>query len=502
MNSPHALRRPRGGPRPWLAVLLVGLVIVPASPAQEPDKAAGKAVDDTAKTKATDSPAIAPAVEEPQIVHPEPELWADPNRLDLIDVDSFPEISGPVLTPTDEKRFQAMAQGQPGLDPSLIAKYVAHHAAELTEHDNLQALINPEPSPRGARGNAAKVMEEAATALLAPLLPPVTARTAPFHRAYVAALLSQAPKLLKGHLHTRTFFMVVLSRCRAPEAIPVLNAQLIDPDQPLMVKLLAAVGLTNITENGRRPLDANNQAIPAAQALTQFLTENPDAFWPAKCRALEALGSLRTATANVLGGVAEFTAQPFQILANPEEKPEVRAWAGWALGMINVPVQIQRFNYELIAFEIGQAAVAIGDQILEIPVPKAKPTQNLRIVERLSGPLLRLLAAFVGDPDLRNSGLSQARGTSASSAQSMIRGVEQRIRALATSALAYSKAVGSQVPGARDRFADDVKELKSFLSKNMPKDNALYPGGPTVEPPAAEKKGPQAKKDTTGAASG
>ncbi len=255
-----------------------------------------------------------------------------------------------------------------------------------------------------------------------PCSPPCSCRSRPAtpHSAatYIDALLAQAPKLLKGHLHTRTFFMVVLSRSQAPEVIKTLDAQLVDPDQPLMVKLLAAVGLTNISQNGRRALDPNNQAIPASQALSQFLAENPDAFWPVKWRALEAMGSIRMATANPLRGEAEFTSRALQ---DPGESGGEAA--GPCLGRLGTrhdqravagpPVQLRA---DRLRDRPGRRRDRRADP-RSCPYPRAQPTQNLRIVGRLSDPLLRLLAAFVGDSDLRGSGLSNAQHPAAREAQ-------------------------------------------------------------------------------------
>ena len=73
--------------------------------------------------------------------------------------------------------------------------------------------------------------------------------------------------------------------------------------------------------------------------------------------------------------------------------------------MINVPEQITKFNYDLVAYEMGRAAVDIGTMIVEIPVPAESPSLNLRLVPRFVDPLLRLLAGFSGEPDIAASGL-------------------------------------------------------------------------------------------------
>src|SRR5207249_4186696 len=112
-----------------------------------------------------------------------------------------------------------------------------------------------------------------------------------FRTVYTQTLLKVMPDLLKNHLFARTEAMIVLSRVGDPQALDLLIAQLDDPNQVMMVKLLAAVGLTNIVQGGKKPLDANT-AARASKALADFLTREPDTFWMAQVRALEALGAL------------------------------------------------------------------------------------------------------------------------------------------------------------------------------------------------------------------
>ena len=52
-----------------------------------------------------------------------------------------------------------------------------------------------------------------------------------------------------------------------------------------------------------------------------------------------------------------------QFLPNPEIRPEVRAEAAWALGMMRVSQASGTFNYPLIAYYIGEVAADLGERV-------------------------------------------------------------------------------------------------------------------------------------------
>ncbi len=475
-----APRWPRGCSWVWLPVVLIGLSAPPALAQTNPSSGAGQGAA-AKKAGGQAQPEAAKPEAEPKFQKPEPELWQEPLREELLR-NEFKELNAPFLNVNEQRSVIAMARGQAPVDRNLVDKYVKHFAGELTRRTNIEAMLDP-----GSRPQQAKMLETAAKALVDPLLEPVSGPNAAFRRFYVEKLLDVAPVLLQGHLHTRTFYMIVLSRTGSPEVVPILISQLKDPNQTLMVKLLAAVGLTNVAQHGRRLLDPTSQAIPAAQALAEFLENNPDAFWPAKWRALEALGSLRQATENPLRNQAELAAVAFQFLSDPESKPDVRAWAGWALSMMVIPTQVQNFNYELVAYEIGRAAADIGTLLTEIPMPKEQPTRNLRLVQRLLDPLLRLLSAFTGDPEIRGSGLDNSTHPSASGSRDRVRAIEQRIRVVAKAGIELTQSAGVQIPQRQQALVVAVEELKNYIAQNPPKSGELYPGGPQVSLPEVKK---------------
>lgn len=465
-----------------------------ASPAWSQDQPAADKSQEAPRADA----ARTSAVELPPSLRGEPELFAEPLRDELLR-NEFKELTGPVLTDADRQAVMAMATGQAGVNADAIRKFVQAEVAQLTRRSNIAELLDSSANSQGARR-----LEEATALLLRPLLEPATSANNAFRREYVKQLQAVAPAVLQGHLHPRTFFMVVLTRARAPELISTFTDAIKDPQQAVTVKMLAAQGLTAVAGSGRVTLDPNAQAIPAEQAIATFLTENPDTFWAVQCRMLEALGSLRVASANPLKGEAEFAAVPFQILADPQARPEARSWAAWALGMITVPGSIQKFNLELIAYEMGQAAADAASAILAIPMPEEQPARNLRLVPRMVDPLLRILSGFVGDPTLRGTGVSNSQHVNAAAAKTMSREVEQRVRDVTAAAIDLSKSAGGQVLKERQKLESRLNDLKAFLARNPPKSGELYPGGPRVDLPpaptggAAPKTTAEAKKGTAG----
>jgi hypothetical protein len=473
---------PRAFLRPARLGVCVFLCFAAGAAAQE--SAAGKG--ETAEP-AKDAPAAAEGAvpEALPSVSTEPTLWAEPRRRELLR-NEFKEYAGPSLSePERAALFNSVLQMARGgaLDRAAIKRHVDTNAVELTKRSNIAAMMGTEGAGRNTRA-----LDEAANRLIQPLLEAPTAANTAFRGVYVANLLAAAPTLLQGHLLTRTLFMVVLSRAGSPEVIPELIKQLSDPSQTHSVKLLAAVGLTAAGQRGRRLLDPNAQSIPAARAIASFLQEEKDLPWPVQVRALEALGSMRQSTANPLGARPEIAAVAFELLADPEVDPIARVWAGWAISRMDFPQQAGEPNIELVAYELGEAAAAVGEKVVEVPFAKETPARNLKLVARWSEPLLRILDAFVGDPEVSRSGLNRQAARAIA-----LRGIEQRIRALASACLAYSQSVGGQVEAARADVVAALDELKRYLAQNPPKEAQFFPGGPEVAlpdpaPGAAAKK--------------
>ena len=409
--------------------------------------------------------------------------WAEPNRIELLRND-YPEIKKEFVEPNGPVLMR-MAAGQAAPDPRAISKYVNYYIGILTDHSNIESLLNPGGDSRGAHK-----MQAASDALLAPLRVKLNARNSGFRQTYASALLAVAPDVLQGQLHTRLFFMIALSQSRSPEVVPFLSDLLTDPDQPAVVKILAAIGVRNVATAPNVNMNVRSQSIPAAQALSQFLSESESIIWPARQRALEALGSLRQATANPIAGKVEFADEPFRLLNNPREHSRVRGTAGWALGMLNVPASIRGFNYDLIAFEIGRAAAAIGDRILADSSSELTNGVGIQKVTYDLEPLISLLAAFDGDPTLARSGLTHSQHPSAVAASTKMREIETRVRALATTSYRLSIAAGSLIPQARSTVRASLQDLNTYLAANPPENPELYPGGPSTVASPAEAAAP------------
>ena len=87
-------------------------------------------------------------------------------------------------------------------------------------------------------------------------------------------------------------------------------------------------------------------------------------------------------------------------LADPKARPEVRAWAAWALGLMRVNPQLAKYNYSLIAHYVGLLAADLGDKIAEVA------SENPEQAQYWTGLLLyQVYPALTGQPGVRDSGL-------------------------------------------------------------------------------------------------
>jgi hypothetical protein len=317
-------------------------------------------------------------------------------------------------------------------------------------------------------------METAAARMRRPLELAAERQNTTFRRIYTDSLLTMADDLLKNHLFARIWTMEALSRSKEDSVIPVFIKQIDDADQVLSVKLLAARGLTNITDQGARNLGA--QAAPkAAQSLANFLDRQPDMFWPVQYRVLEALGSLRTSTISPTQPKAEFAETALRLLSNRNAAPATRAWAGWALGMMR-PLNPQ-YNFALVAYHDGLAVADIGDEILSV---RAKnPQRALRLTEFL----IPLHQSFVGiGSEARDSGLLNATNPHLNAQKSKISAIETLVRDVLARAIELSQAAGSQRKEREAALKSSLTALRNGL-KTPPEELALIPGGETFPPP-------------------
>ena len=53
-----------------------------------------------------------------------------------------------------------------------------------------------------------------------------------------------------------------------------------------------------------------------------------------------------------------------RILADPKARPDVRAEAARALGMMQITNAVPKYNFSLVAYAAAQLAAEVGDQIV------------------------------------------------------------------------------------------------------------------------------------------
>ena len=476
---------PRRPPlRGWLALALalglVGPAGLPTARAQGDDKSDQEKAKGSGTAKAEGKAKEAPPADDPDNddkppAEPElPDRFEDPRAAAALP-NTFPELPTVKSSGDDKALIDQLARGQGNMDPGAIDRFVRSRAGDLTRKSFIKVLIDPMVKV----GNP-KAIETATRDLMGPLLVPSSAANASFRRDYVKKLVEVFRPIWAGHLHSRTMAMIVLSRSGEPGAVPTFTDQLSDPEQLVIVKLLAAVGISNVAQNGKRDVD-DAVAIPAAKALAEFLKREPETFWHAQARALEALGTLRLATDQARGSKAEFADVAIALAADPKAAPAVRAWASWALGMMRVPQTVKNYNYPLVANVMGGVAADIGAKVAALP-----DNASSKMVQ-LADPLVQVHLGISGDPNVRASGLSNASHPAASSAQPYIAEIDKRVRAVTKDAIELSIAKGTQVKTARDSLKAAVNDLRGFLAKPVPTGRALYAGAAPLPLPAAPK---------------
>lgn len=401
------------------------------------------------------------------------ERFQDPNAAAAL-ANEFPEMfpradKSAAATERMEKLVNAMAQGG-AVDRAQVTNYLQSQAAIMTNHANIEAILDPDASSK-----AVKEMEAAAYRMRHPLELANDNRNDAFRKIYTESLVSMANDLLKNHLYARIWTMEALSQSRDEAAMPVFISQLDNGDQALPVKLLAARGLTDLADGGTRDLGLQT-ATKAAQSLANFLERERNAFWPVQYRALEALGSLRISTISPTQPKAEFAETALGFLSDPKAAPATRAWAAWALGMMR-PVNPQ-FNFALVAYHDGQAVAEIGDEIVKV---RATNAQRAAWLTELLVPLHQ---CFIGiGPSARNSGLLNASNPNLNPQKSKVAAIEGLVRDVLEKAIELAEAAGSQVKERQAALTSSIAALRDGL-KTPPADLALIPGGDPFPPPA------------------
>ena len=365
-----------------------------------------------------------------------------------------------------------MAAGVVGVDADAVLKFVQAMAWRLSDRSRLNAVLNPPPRP-----NPSRAIQEASDNLIDAFATARLASNTGFLDVYNQALVATLPKLLDNNLIARIQAMIVLGQTGSPAALPVFINQLKDSNQTVWVKLWAARGLTKIVENGTRVDSAvtAQDAINAGKALADLLRKEEDLPWPAQMRVLEAMGSMRQAAVPASMQKVEMASTAMRFLADPGAKPEVRAAGALALGMMRVNPAVARYNFGLIAHEIGLLAAELGETINKSF--SGNPTRSNYLTGLLVAPIFQ---AFNGMEGVRESGLLKAVGSGPS--QAAVKQIADLTSATSKASIDLVRAIGSQIPARKKDLSDRVAALRTYLDKNAPKDFHLVPGGMEFRP--------------------
>ena len=492
MFQAFATRMPRGSLWVWLAIVAVALTPVGVL-AQSPPTAGGgkKPPADEAKPAAKD---------EQDDAAPPVDVFIDPNAKKAITVFNPLIYSGPSINVNvrvgaagdDRGKVQSMAARSLNLDPDFLKRYVEYFAIELTKRDNLNAVLNP-PAGQKPNDTPTRALERAVDALNKPIIDARANQNAEFLAAYTRILFeSSLPKLLESNHNylTRLDAMIVLGMAggTTQAALDLYINQIKKPDQIVWVKLWAARGLTNAAQRGRINLDAAKSNL-GAEALVGFLDADPKLFWPAQMRALEALGSLRVATANTSRGKVDAASVAMRFLADPDARPEVRAWAAWALGVMKVPTAVSPYNFALVGHEVGELAVDLGSRIVqEYDEDPANFDKSKDLSAHLTGLLLfQVYPSLIGEEGVNDSGLLRSPHPTAAAAKPFLAKVDEKVKAVSRQAYELLRAGGAGNKAARNDLDGKLADLKSLLSQTMPKERHLTPGGPEFLPNPAQQ---------------
>jgi hypothetical protein len=495
-------------PRVWLGMLGCSTVFLlawapPPAPAQgtskktgpgrsgAPNQAQSKGAAPAAKAKG-EAAKVAP-VPAPDSANPLPadssqtqrvapnEIFKDPIAEQALDVNKFPAITSPPppVTADEIMAVKGMASNPNEIpDRAKIERVVQSLAAELTDHRNLQALIDP--SPGKTNPAVAQAIQNATTNLLEPLFLAQSAKNQAFLAIYQRALIQKLFPLLKKHLISRVQAMIILGECGSPEALNIYENEIKDGKQTLWVKLWALEGIRNIKQRGGRlTADAESRA---GKLIADFLnTENLP--WPVQLRALEALGALRQGFLPAQPRPAHMANTAMRFLVDPEAKLEVRAEAARALGLMQITPAVPKYNYALIAHAAGQLAADLGAEIDSTFSAKPPRAENLTKARYLAALLIGpVYQAFDGVPGLNDSGLPHAF---ANPATDYVQKVRDRVKPVAQTVVQLLGAPSKQIPELKSTLGKAIAALRDFLAKNPPPDRRLVPGGQEFAEPAA-----------------
>jgi hypothetical protein len=433
--------------------------------ARKDDGAAGK--DDGAARKKADADAAKPA--EGADAQPKDgtvEVFKDP-RAEAILKTKFPG-RGRVPNPNNKKSVLRMAANAENVDRATIDRFIDGAIYMLTNPANAEAIS------AGQGGAKALDIRKGTEDLLEVLHKGQANHNAPFLTEYNRALVSKLnPQVLENNLFARIEAMIVLGQTGSPDVVPVCIKQLGDSKQTIWVKIWAARGITTATAGGTRDLP-QSQALQASKALEDWLTKSDDLPWFAQMRGLEALGALRHARMPQNRDEPEFADVAMRFLADSDARPEVRAMAAWALGMMQIDNALSKFNFTLVGYNIGEVAADLGEKV------NAVFDENQNQSRYYTGFLLyQIHPALDGAPNVRNGGLLKGQGAhpAFNQARPFLQQLDDLVKPVYKVSVELLNAPRGRYPEMRKELAARVAALRTFLRKNPPQDVRLVPGG-------------------------
>ena len=429
------------------------------------------------------------------------EIFKDPQAQKALP-NTFPQLAYPASRPSTAEiaDVRKMAANLISTDKSVLIRYVDMMAADLTNHANIRALIdppaNPDPNSSAARAVAATArnIERASMNLIEPLAIARTSQNSGFLATYIPLLQAKLIPLLENQLVARIQAMIVLGTAGSPATIDVFLKQLNDESQVVWVKLWAARGITNATQSGAQPLDTQKGLAVATTLLKVLASRNLP--WPAELRILESIGANRLASTSPIDRKADVLSAVISSLTDSQTRLDVRAWSAWSAGMIQPTNQIAKVNYALVTYHAGKLVAEIGDKIgEEFDQADGKFDKRKGMATYMTGLLLyQMIPAFDGLPNVRNSGLINNGHPSAIANKPFAQATEAQLRNVSKAALELIRSGGAAQSNARKALAARVTELDAFLEKNKPTDVELIPGGVKFPiGPAQVAGGPAAK---------
>ncbi len=558
-------RRNWGSPRVWQGIgwcLAIALVLAWAAPSQArqaakkeaPAKTSPADSDDddtdtpkskgakTAAAKAGEGTAGDDSAQTRKIVPNE--VFRDPIAEKLLDVDDFKPIIKPAVTPDDLREFKAIAGGaNPNVDKALIERVIDAMVAKLTDRTNIQALIdmNAKINPNSPTAHA---IQEATSTLIDPLFAARGISNDKFLVVYNRLLIQKLVPLLKNHLIPRVQAMIILGESGSTEMLPIYEAQIKDKTQTVWVKLWAMEGMANIIETGGR-LNGTSQ-VNAAKVVADFL-ENDDVPWPAQLRGLEVLTAMREGFEPNRPNEAAMASVAMRLLSDTDSKPEVRAEAARALGMMRITGSVPKYNYALVAHSIGELAADLAaeietllpdspvrasaksarapDEKVKTPAKASstalKTAKGITIPKTLGAPpetahkrsinparakyLTALLVgpvyqAFDGMPNQSDAGLTHS---TTGAGGDFVQKVFDLVKPVAKSTVDLLYSGQRQIDDRKKELKAQIAALRSLLEQNEPADRHLVANGkvfPVVDAAAEPTEEPVRKKAAAPAA--